>query len=1179
MDCPTCAADNRPDAKFCRECGTPFASRCPSCGAANEPGQKFCDQCGTALHPAAPPDQRIRPSPVPPAAERRLVSVLFADLVGFTTLSETRDAEEVRELLSRYFEACKRLISLYGGSVEKFIGDAVMAVWGAPTAQEDDSERAVRAALELVGMVPALGQEAGAPDLRARAGVLTGSAAVTLGAAGEGMVAGDLVNAASRIQSMADPGSVFVGESTKRATEAAIAYADAGVHELRGKVEPVPLFRALRVTAGRAGALRGDRLEPPFVGRDRELRLVKELFHDSAEEHKGQLVSIVGIAGIGKSRLSWEFEKYVDGLIEDIWWHRGRCLAYGDGVAYWALSEIVRMRCRIAEDEEPASARAKLRATLEEHIPDLEERRWVEPRLAHLLALDPAAPGDQENLFSAWRILFERLAERSPTVLVFEEMQWAEPGLLDFIEYLLEWSRNLPLFVVALARPEFADARPSWGAGRRGFTSLYLEPLSARAMNELLTGLVPGLPDELRSRILARAEGIPLYAVETVRMLLDQGLLARDGDVFRPIGSIDRLAVPDSLHALIAARLDNLSLEERRLLQDASVLGKVFTKEGLMAVTGLPQAQIEPLLAALVRKELLSIQADPRSPEHGQYTFVQELVRHVAYETISRRDRKPKHLAVADFLRSHFSAPEDEAVEVVAAHYADAYAAGPEDADADAIRSQAREMLVRAAERAASLGANVKAQRSFERALELSDEPHEQAGLHEKSGSAAATGARADEASAHFERAIALFEAEGATHAAARVSARHAEILWDRGRLEDGLERMERSLAVLLEEEPGDDVAVLAAQVARFRFFAGDLDLAAQRIETALDLAEALSLPEVLSQALNTKAIILNARGRRTEALVLVRHALEIALDNDKPIAALRAFYNVAGMLNTLDRHEDAAETLRQGLAHARKVGSRYWEWSFLGFGSPFFALGAWDEVLAMWDELPHDDWRSARLAYGTVLYSAVPVHVHRGRLDQAETMVEAVAEFERSADVQERCYYGVARAEILLAEGDPAGALRAADYVLTQRGALGVSDEIKESVPLALQAALEVGRLDKVEELLTTVEGFPPGMRPPSLAAHVARFRAKLAARADHTEEAERLFKGAVGLFQEIGTPFPLAVAQLEHADWLTSQGRADDAEPLLAAAGATFERLDAKRWLDRMERVDVAAAGTAAR
>jgi class 3 adenylate cyclase len=741
VNCSTCGADNRPDAKFCRDCGASLAGRCPACGASNEPGQKFCDECGTPLQEAAP-----AMAPTAPAAERRLVSVLFADLVGFTTLSEGRDAEEVRELLSRYFESCKRLISLYGGTVEKFIGDAVMAVWGTPVAQEDDAERAVRAALDLVAAVSALGDEVGAPELRARAGVLTGEAAVTLGVEGQGMVAGDLVNTASRIQAAAEPGSLFVGESTKRSSEAAIAYADAGLHELKGKSEPVPLFRALRVTAGRAGALKAEGLEAPFVGRERELRLVKELFHASAEERKANLVSVVGIAGIGKSRLSWEFEKFIDGLAGDIWWHRGRCLSYGEGVAYWALAEMVRMRCEIVDEEDPASARAKLQATIAEHIPDPDERDWVEPRLSHLLGLEEGTPGDQENLFSAWRILFERLAEQAPTILVFEDMQWADAGLLDFLEYLLEWSRNHPLFILALSRPELADKRPTWGVGKRSFASLYLEPLAPQAMSDLLTGLVPGLTQELRENILDRAEGVPLYAVETVRMLLDRGLLEQAESVYRPTGPIETLDVPETLHALIAARLDGLTPDERRLVQDGAVLGKTFTRQGLGAVTGMPEEDLEPLLAALLRKEVLSIQADPRSPERGQYSFLQDIVKRVAYETLSRRDRKAKHLAAARFLASTWGAEEDEIAEVVAAHYLDAYEAAPDEPDAGELRAKAREMVVRAAERADSLGANAEAQRAYERAIELADDALVRADFEERAGTMARIGARPDEA-------------------------------------------------------------------------------------------------------------------------------------------------------------------------------------------------------------------------------------------------------------------------------------------------------------------------------------------------------------------------------------------------------------------------------------------------
>jgi class 3 adenylate cyclase len=337
MTCASCGALNREGRRFCGKCGAPLAALCGSCGAANDADENFCGQCGAALGETATVRSGIATVPMSAApsadpartAERRHVTVLFADLVGFTSLSDLRDAEDVRELLSRYFDTARTVITRYGGTVEKFIGDAVMAVWGAETIQEDDAERAVRAALELVDAVAVFGEEVGATGLRARAGVLTGEAAVSIGAVGEGMLAGDLVNTASRVQSTAEPGMVYVGDATRQATEAAIVYEDRGTHLLKGKAEPVRLWRAQRVAAGRGGALRATGLEPPFVGRDRELRLLKEYLHGTGEEGRARLLSIVGIGGVGKSRLGWEFFKYIDGLSEDVYWHRGRCLAYG----------------------------------------------------------------------------------------------------------------------------------------------------------------------------------------------------------------------------------------------------------------------------------------------------------------------------------------------------------------------------------------------------------------------------------------------------------------------------------------------------------------------------------------------------------------------------------------------------------------------------------------------------------------------------------------------------------------------------------------------------------------------------------------------------------------------------------------------------------------------------------
>jgi class 3 adenylate cyclase len=431
-------------------------------------------------------------------AERRLVSVLFADLVGFTTLSEHRDPEEVRDLLSRYFDRCRVLIERFGGTVEKFIGDAVMAVWGTPVAREDDAERAVRTGLALTQAVALLGEEVGMPGLRARAGVLTGSAAVEVGGEGEGMVLGDTVNTESRLQSIAEPGTVLVDDVTRRSSEAAIAYEDAGVHQVKGREQPVHAWAALRVVAGAGGARRTAGLEAPFVGRHQELRAIIEASDESAAGGRARHVSILGEAGSGKSRLVWEFFKYLDGIEEARYWHQGRSLSYGEGVGYWALAEMVRARAGIQDEDDPATVREKLGATVERFVPEERDRRLVEPRLAHLLRLEDRPDADRADLFSGWRLFFERLSDDEPVILAFEDVQWADSGLLDFIDYLLEWSADFPIFVLTLARPEFAERRPGW-------RYLMLGLLEGDAIATMLEGLAPGLPEELVTEIVRRS--------------------------------------------------------------------------------------------------------------------------------------------------------------------------------------------------------------------------------------------------------------------------------------------------------------------------------------------------------------------------------------------------------------------------------------------------------------------------------------------------------------------------------------------------------------------------------------------------------------------------------------------------------------------------------------------------
>ena len=1154
MTCPSCGTDNRAGRKFCSNCGAALARTCPSCGAANEPEDRFCGECGSALDAGAP-------SAPTPEAERRLVSVLFGDLVGFTPLSQDRDPEEVRELLSRYFDAARQVIERYGGTIEKFIGDAVMAVWGTPVAREDDPERAVRAALELVEVVGALG----AGELALRAGVVTGEAAVTVGAEGQGMVAGDLVNTASRVQAAAQPGTVLVGERTRRASEAAIAYEDAGAHELKGKSEPLPLWRALRVIAARRGERRASSLEAPFVGRDGELRLIKDLFHATAEERKARLVSVVGIAGIGKTRLSWELEKYLDGLVDDVYWHRGRCLAYGEGVAYWALAEMVRMRAGIAEQEEAAAADTKLRAAVDRYVLDPEERDWVEPRLAQLLGLTAQAPSDREDLFAGWRLFFERLAEQSPTVLVFEDLQWADASLLDFVEYLLDWSRNHPIYVLTLARPELAERRPSWGAAKRNFVSLALEPLPDDAIDELLAGLVPGLPEELRVRIRERAEGVPLYAIETVRMLLDREMLRQENGRYVTAGEVEALAVPETLHALIAARLDGVEPAERRVLDDAAVLGKTFTKSGLAALTGMSEAELDPILASLVRKDFLTVQADPRSPERGNYGFLQALVQRIAHDTLSRKERKARHLAVARHLEESWGADEAEIVEVIASHYLDAYRAEPEAPDADEIRGRAREALARAGRRAASVAAAHEAQRYFEQAASLADrEPRLRAELLEEAGTMAEAGGDAVGAVVLFERAIQLFGDEALSHPAARVEAKLASALWDEGQIDTAAERMARSYDVLAGDEPDEDLAMLAAQLARVRWFTGDAEGAEEPLEFALEIAESLVLPEVLSEALNTKNLLLRSRGRMQEAVAVLRHARLIAQEHDIASALFRAQYNLAYYTGGADRYEEALRLDEEGLQLARKRGDRGWERAFEGhIRENSFFLGAWEKIDPSDEEIAEivEGGTRGRLDLMAVLPR---VYLHRGRLDRLRRLFERLPA-EPSAEVQDIAAHALARAALARAEGRQADALASVEEVLHR--VVTEHPFYRMAFADGLETAFALDDLAAVERLLEGFRRLRPADQLPFRGAQVLRFEALLAARAGEAEAAERKFKRATALLRELGARFWLGAVLLEHGEWLAQAGRAGEAEPLLEEAREIFERLGARPWLERLD------------
>jgi class 3 adenylate cyclase/tetratricopeptide (TPR) repeat protein len=954
--CSNCATENKPGRRFCVACGTPLAAACPTCGASYDPGDVFCGSCGTPLAAGAPPASVAgRQGSVSTAAvaapeayagglslgavaERRLVSVLFADLVGFTPFAEERDAEDVRDTLTRYFDIATDVVERYGGTIEKFIGDAVMAVWGAPTAREDDAERSVRAALDLVDAVRTLG-----PTIQARAGVLTGEAAVTLGATNQGMVAGDLVNTAARLQSVAQPGTVLVGEPTMRAASAAIAFEAAGEQALKGKTAPVAAYRALRVVAQRGGEGRSDLPEPPFVGRDEELRLLKDLIATTGRDRRTRLVSITGPGGIGKSRLAWELEKFIDGISETIYWHRGRSPAYGEGITYWALGEMIRRRAGLVETDDEAVTRERIRSTVAEYVPTDDDRRWVEPALLTLLGLEPAPAGGRDVLFAAWRIFFERIAERSTTVLLFEDLQWADSGLLDFIEHLLAWSKNVPLIVVTLARPELFDRRPDWGTETRNLTKLALEPLSDDAMHHLLDGFVPGLPEGAVQAILARADGIPLYAVEMVRTLVADGRLERDGDAYRPVGELGALAVPDTLRSLIASRLDALDPVDRSLVADASVLGQTFGLAGLCAISGQLAEALEPRLKALVRRELFDIEIDVRSPERGQYRFVQSLIREVAYGTMAKRERRVRHLAAARYFEA---IGDDELAGALATHYVAAHEASAEGAEADAVAIQARLALSGAAERAATLGAHEQAVSYLDQAIAITADPRERAGLHLRVATSANASSLHAAAESHVRAGIELAQGADDPGMVGIGEALLGEVLIDAGLSAEAAQALEAAIAAFPDAAGKDVRAALLANLSRAYMRTGQSVKAIEAADLALDLAEHLDLERLVAETFNNKGSALSYLGRRREAIALLEAAVSVAHAGGFVAAEIRAMSNLAA---SIEDPREAREAYRAARDLARRVGNRSlarWSGQSGRFQS-YLLADDWDTALA----------------------------------------------------------------------------------------------------------------------------------------------------------------------------------------------------------------------------------------
>jgi DNA-binding SARP family transcriptional activator/tetratricopeptide (TPR) repeat protein len=922
-------------------------------------------------------DRELPPAPSgKPHRERKLVSVLFCDLAGHTARAEQLDPEDLQALLERYFERVRGHLESFGGTLEKFIGDAVMAVFGAPVAHEDDAERAVRAALEI--------RDALADELELRIAVFTGEALVTVDAdpaSGQGIVVGDVVNTASRLQAEAPSGSVIVGAATQRATRDAIDYRELEPIVARGKREPVAAWEALRARTARSRRRPGAGL----VGRRRELDQLVDALSRARGQRAAQLATIVGVPGIGKTRLVRELRRRAEADREPVGWLLGRSIPYGDGVPLWALGEVVKAQAAILEDDPAEVAEGKLRAAVEDAFGAGAEADWALRHLRPLVGLAGGAPVGERGgeAFGAWRLFLETLADEAPLVLVFEDLHWADEGLLDFVDELTGRVADVPLLVVCTARPELLDRRPAWGGGKPNATAIRLAPLSDEETEQLVAALLEGTVGEAGASVAARAGGIPLYAEEYAQLVLE-----RDGDGDLPL--------PVSLHALIAARLDRLPGDEKALVQAAAVIGETAWAGAIAAVSGRQRSEVEEHAPDLERKEILSRRRRSAVEGETEFSFRHALLRDVAYSQIPRAERGPKHRLAARWIES-LGRAEDHA-ELVAHHYLrslELARAGEETAE---LERRARGALRDAGARAAALGAHRAAARHLAAALELaqSDDP-------ERPDLLLARGRALLHAEVGGERdllaASAAFADVGDRLGAARAEALLATLFQEEGRGRLARERFATALELVDALPPSPETGEIMAEACRALMMAGDSAEAVRVGEETLAVADALDLEELRTSALISIAPARWSLGDAAGCIRDLERAIEIAssINSDEVV---RGYGNLGATLAEMGELARAGEARAEGLRLAERFETRwYLRWlRFDRLEQLYFAGADWDEILRLADEIV--DERSFQATTG--LWTRAMVRLGRG--DRVGAAADAASSLElarESADAQ----------------------------------------------------------------------------------------------------------------------------------------------------------------------------------
>jgi class 3 adenylate cyclase len=934
--------------------------RCASCGVENPEAARFCMSCAAPL--VTPAERR---------EERKVVSVLFADLVGFTSRSERLDVEEVRRTLEPYHATLRRVLERFGGTVEKFIGDAVMAVFGAPIAHEDDAERAVRAGLAIREAIEQLGG-----DLHVRVGVCTGEALVAVGARpelGEGVVSADVVNTAARLQALAPVDGALVDTATFRATERAILFEPHEPVSAKGKAEPLSCWVAREPRSLVPGTVRQ---QTPLVGRERERRLLVDALERCRAERSVQLVTIVGVPGIGKSRLVQELAAHVEDEPEITRWRQGRVLSYGEGVAFWALAEIVKQEAGILESDDAATAAAKLDEAIAAVGLTGVDALWVRRQLAPLAGVEASGEaGGREEAFAGSRMFIEALAADRPAVLVVEDLHWADEALLEFLDGLVERVGAVPLLVVCTARPELWERRPGWAGGKPNALTISLQALSEAETRALIGALIDPtmLEVEAERELLARADGNPLYAQEYVRMLVERGA--------------DASALPESVQGIVAARLDALSPEEKSLLQDAAVIGRTVWLGALCALGQRDRAAADELVFRLERKQLLRRARRSSVAGETELSFAHSLTEEVAYAQLTRPQRAERHERAAAWVEQ-LAADRDDRAELIAHHLTTALelrtALGEE---TSALRAQTLAALVVATGQAAARHDPAATIVLAEKALGLDPEQDARAELLVRRAVANATTSTASEALLIEARDDAL--ASGRSEDA--VQAAYLLCEWANYAAADGA-LAGRYLAEALDLAAGlppGPIANLPAYFAAYRLF-----VQGQVAETLAlansEIARARAAGDDQAAAL----LLVWRGGARIDGGDVagvddMRDAYRILDGHAHPKAAVTA-YNLAEALLSLGRIDEARPTYVDGLAWARRIGDQRVERICLAWLARLaYHAGQPDQAAELLDAAAHVSGKDE--ASGAVLLGS------RGRLALGAAPDSAIAYAERA--------------------------------------------------------------------------------------------------------------------------------------------------------------------------------------